>query len=88
MLEISDNEIAYRPPIGKIKRTKFANVISIKKALVGLSFGGMPAIVDGIVLELPNYMTMQIPLDLRDGQQAFDKIKQAWERQHHTPSPG
>ena len=46
---------------------------------MGLSFGGMPAIVDGIVLELPNYMTMQIPLDLRDGQQAFDKITQAWE---------
>ncbi len=82
MIEISEHGIAYRPPIGPTERTKFADVTSIKKATVCVWFGGnFPAFISGMELQLSNYMTMQIPLDLPNGDEVYQRIAKAWERE-------
>ena len=78
MLEISQYGIAYRPPIGVTKKTKFADVTSIKKVFMR-EFGSSS--VRGMELQLSNYMALGISLDLPNGDEVFDKITKAWESQ-------
>ena len=42
----------------------------------------MPSFVPGMELQLPNYEVLQIPLDLPNSDEVYDKIFKAWEGQH------
>ena len=81
-IEITEYEIAYWPPLSRSRRARFADVTSIKKANVSRWFGeSLPRLVSGAELQLPNYEVLQIPLDLPNSDEVYDKIFKAWERQ-------
>ena len=81
-LEITENDIAYWPPLCRSRRARFADITSIKKANVSRWFGSsFPSFVSGAELQLPNYEVLQIPLDLPNSDEVYDKIVKAWESQ-------
>jgi hypothetical protein len=79
-LTISKYEIAYRPPIGTTWRAKFADVTSIQKTSVPISYFSK-AITKGLLFELSNATAVGIPLDLPNGAEIGDQIIKAWEDQ-------
>jgi len=88
-IEIGDHEIACSPSFGLTRRAKFADIASIKAVTMNMWWGGyVPDPIPGMELQLPDYAVMQIPLDLPNSQEIFDKITRDWERQRSAPREG
>ena len=85
-IEISDDEVTYWPSFFSPRKARFRDVISITRKDIA---GGVNYVVSGLELELPNYETMQIPLDLYKRQEVSDKITEAWNRHRslHLTAP-
>ena len=86
-IEISEQEVGYRPMFWSLRKAKFADITSIEKGKVGQgwpSSGG--GLVPGMRLERPDRNPMPIPLNLPKGEEIFERIAKAWERQRSTPA--
>ena len=79
-LTISKYEIAYRPPIGTTWRAKLADVTSIQKTRVPVSYFSR-AMSEGLLLELSNATAIGIPLGIPNREEIGDQIIKAWEDQ-------
>ena len=84
-IEISDDEVTYWPSFFSPRKAHFRDVISITRADIA---GGVNHVVSGLELQLPSYVTIQIPLDLYKRQEVSDKITEAWNRQRERTSDG
>ena len=81
-LEITKDDVAYWPPLWPQRRVKFADISSIEKTKVGRWFGAkLPELVPGVEFHLVNYDELQIPLDLPNSDEVYEKIYKAWESQ-------
>jgi hypothetical protein len=90
-IEISEHEVAYRPMFWFPRRAKFADIISIEKAKVAQGWVSRSGshVVPGMLLQRPDHLyPMAIPLNLPNGDDVFDKITKAWERERGVRHAG
>ena len=73
------------------QRAKFVDIVSIEKAEVPEGWVGRAGsrVVPGMLLQRPDHLyPMVIPLNLPNGDDVFDKITKAWEREREGRHAG
>ncbi len=76
-LVITPDEVMYRPAIGRLRRTRFAEIGAIEQGNI-YHFGGV--IGPAAILTLKDYMQVAIPLNLPNHEEVLKRLIQAFQQ--------